>query len=112
MRVRGCESKRFGSLRHDCVSHTLTHCDSYSLVPAHSASQIRSTCTRLSKNVAPLPRSVRRVGVVELQLLPPRLCLFHQMLGETTTPGRTLSPTKARAMKEPRSLNTLTKSPC
>src|SRR5438093_9409083 len=79
---------------------------------ACAATFTRSTSTKLSKNVAPPPRSVRRVGVVELQLRSPKLCLFHQMLGVTTTPGRTLSPTRARAMKDPRSLKTLTNSSC
>src|SRR5712691_9341845 len=79
---------------------------------SEAATFTRSTSTRLSKNVAPPPRSVRRVGVVELQLRSPKLCLFHQMLGVTTTPERTLSPTRARAMKEPRSLKTLTNSSC
>src|SRR5215472_6513244 len=62
------------------------------------------TSTRLSKKVAPAPRSVRRVLVVVLQLTPSAVYLFHQTPCETTTPGLTVSPTTARAWKPPRSL--------
>src|SRR5262249_10047848 len=55
-----------------------------------------ATSTRLSKNVAPPPRSVRAVGVVAFTFVPP-VCLLHQVPSATATPGLTVSPTIARA---------------
>ena len=49
--------------------------------------------------------------VVVLQFTPSTVNLFHQMPGETTTPGFTVSPTIAFARNRPRSLNTVTDWP-
>src|SRR5688572_6328861 len=66
-----------------------------------------ATSTRLSKNVAPPPRSVRAVEVAALQFGPPAY-FDHHTPKETTTPGFTVSPTTARARNRPRSLKTVT----
>src|SRR5262249_48237106 len=68
------------------------------------------TSTRLSKNVAPPPRSVNAVAVVALQFAPPT-AFDHQTPNVTTTPGLTVSPTTARARNRPRSLKTVTTWP-
>src|SRR5438132_918795 len=70
-----------------------------------------ATSTRLSKKVAPPPRSVSAVLVVALQLTRSGVYLFHQIPCVTTTPALTVSPTTARAWKLPRSLKTRTRSP-
>src|SRR5262245_27605878 len=67
-----------------------------------------ATSTRLSKNVAPPPRSVRRVLVVVLQFTRSGVYLFHHTPCVTTTPALTVSPTRAFARNSPRSLKTRT----
>src|SRR5207244_9841195 len=73
--------------------------------------QTADTSTRLSKNVAPPPRSVRAVLVVVLQFTPSAVYRVHQIPSDTTTPGFTVSPTTAFARNRPRSLNTVTAWP-
>ena len=65
----------------------------------------------MSKKVAPPPMSVRVVGVVALAFDLSSVYLFHQMLGATTTPGRTVGATVALARNWPRGLWMRTRSP-
>src|SRR5205823_8676178 len=73
--------------------------------------QVAATSTRLSKNVAPPPRSVRAVLVVVLQFTPSAVYRFHHSPSVTTTPGFTLSASTAFARNRPRALNTVTAWP-
>src|SRR5262249_38321705 len=62
------------------------------------------TSTRLSKNVAPPPMSVRTVAVVRFTLLRPGLSLLQYRPVATATAGRTDPVSATRAWKLPRSL--------
>src|SRR5262249_50074857 len=70
-----------------------------------------ATSTRLSKNVAPAPRSVRVVAVVLLQVTPSGVSRNQRSPSVTTTPRRTDSPTTALAPHAPRPLKTPTPRP-
>src|SRR5207247_9101589 len=56
----------------------------------------RSTSTRAEWNEPPPPRSVSSSVVSALALAPPGLREPHQPDGRATTPGPTMSPTRAR----------------
>src|SRR5262249_21130984 len=79
--------------------------------PGRTGQVAASTCTRLSKNVAPPPRSVSRVLVVALTLTASATYFRHHSPSVTTTPGPTVGPTAARAWNAPRSLKTRTLCP-
>jgi hypothetical protein len=76
-----------------------------------SSNSAGRTSTRLSKNVAPPPKSVSRVLEVELQLAPSGKNFLHQMPSVTTTPRFTVSPILALATNDPRSLKIRTLCP-
>ena len=60
-----------------------------------------STSTKLSKTVAPPPKSVNLLLVVVFQFTPSLAYLFHHTPSVTTTPRLTSAPTRARARKPP-----------
>src|SRR6516162_4989814 len=84
-----------GDIRAQCLSHPSDFVIASSFGLHHSSFSARCTSTRVSKNVAPPPRSVNRVLVVVLQLTPSRVYLFHQIPWVTTAPALTVSPTTA-----------------